>query len=86
MPETDVASILLYVVTVLVFIVAVSSIRVIRQSTVGVVERLGSYHRTMPNGLHFVIPFIDRVLPLIDLREHVMDYPPIPVIDRKSVV
>lgn len=85
MPETDVASILLYVVTVLVFIVAVSSIRVIRQSTVGVVERLGSYHRTMPNGLHFVIPFIDRVLPLIDLREHVMDYPPIPVITKDNV-
>ncbi|MDP3487927.1 MAG: SPFH domain-containing protein, partial [Bacillota bacterium] len=85
MPDINVAAILLYVVAMLVFIVALSSIRVIRQSTVGVVERLGSYNRTLPNGLHFAIPFIDRVLPLIDIREHVMDYPPQPVITKDNV-
>lgn len=83
--DINVAAILLYFVAFLVFIVALSSIRVIRQSTIGVVERLGSFHRTMPNGLHFVVPFIDRVLPLIDLREHVMDYPPQPVITKDNV-
>jgi len=67
------------------FIVALFSFRVIRQSTVGVVERLGSYHRLLPNGLQFVVPFIDRVLPLIDLREQVMDYPPQPVITKDNV-
>lgn len=70
---------------VFVFIVAVSSLRVIRQSTVGVVERLGSYHRLLPNGLQVVVPFIDRVLPLLDLRERVMDYPPQPVITKDNV-
>ncbi|MBS3949323.1 MAG: SPFH/Band 7/PHB domain protein [Peptococcaceae bacterium] len=85
MPGINVVATFLYLVAILVFIVALSSIRVIRQSTVGVVERLGSFHRTMPNGLHFVMPFIDKVLPLIDLREHVMDYPPIPVITKDNV-
>ena len=85
MPGINVVATFLYLVAILVFIVALSSIRVIRQSTVGVVECLGSFHRTMPNGLHFVMPFIDKVLPLIDLREHVMDYPPIPVITKDNV-
>jgi len=83
--DINVAAILLYFVAFLLFIVALSCIRVIRQSTIGVVERLGSFHRTLPNGLHFVVPFIDRVLPLIDLREHVMDYPPQPVITKDNV-
>lgn len=85
MPDFNVAAFLLWVVVFFVFVVAVSMVRVIRQSTVGIVERLGSFHRTMPNGLHIVVPFIDRVLPLIDLREHVMDYPPQPVITKDNV-
>ncbi|MEW6524422.1 MAG: SPFH domain-containing protein [Bacillota bacterium] len=68
-----------------VFLVALSSIKVIRQSTVGLVERLGRYHRTLHSGLTFVIPFIDRVLPRIDLREQVVDYPPQPVITKDNV-
>lgn len=87
MPDIDinVTAILLYVVAFFLFLIALSSFRVIRQSTVGIVERLGSFHHTMPNGLHFLVPFIDRVLPLIDLREHVLDYPPQPVITKDNV-
>ncbi|MBT9152841.1 MAG: Modulator of FtsH protease HflK [Firmicutes bacterium] len=73
------------VLLLFVFFVATRTFRVIRQSTIGVVERLGSYHRLLPNGLHFVVPFIDRVLPLTDLREHVLDYPPQPVITKDNV-
>ena len=76
---------MLWVLLVFILIVAIASFRVIRQSTVGVVERLGSYNRLLPNGLQFVVPFIDRVLPLIDLREQVMDYPPQPVITKDNV-
>jgi regulator of protease activity HflC (stomatin/prohibitin superfamily) len=76
---------MLWVLLAFVLIVALFSFRVIRQSTVGVVERLGSYHRLLPNGLQFIVPFIDRVLPLIDLREQVMDYPPQPVITKDNV-
>lgn len=76
---------MLWVLLVFILIVAITSFRVIRQSTVGVVERLGSYNRLLPNGLQFVVPFIDRVLPLIDLREQVMDYPPQPVITKDNV-
>jgi regulator of protease activity HflC (stomatin/prohibitin superfamily) len=85
MPTFNLGAIMLYVLVIFVFLVTLSAARVIRQSTVGVVERLGSYHHMLPNGLHFVIPFIDRVLPLIDLREHVMDYPPQPVITKDNV-
>ncbi len=76
---------ILWVLLPFILIVAFASLRVIRQSTVGVVERLGSYNRLLPNGLQLVVPFIDRVLPLIDLREQVMDYPPQPVITKDNV-
>jgi len=81
----DLGVIFLYVLLFFVFVVALSSFRVIRQSSVGLVERLGSFNRQLPHGLHFVVPFIDRVLPLIDLREHVLDYPPQPVITKDNV-
>jgi len=81
----DFGALLFLVLLIFVFFVAFSTFRVIRQSTIGVVERLGSYHRLLPNGLHFVVPFIDRVLPLTDLREHVLDYPPQPVITKDNV-
>ena len=76
---------MLWALLAFILFVALVTFRVIRQSTVGVVERLGSYHRLLPHGLQFVIPFIDRVLPLLDLREQVMDYPPQPVITKDNV-
>lgn len=77
--------IFLLILLLFLFIVALSSIRVVRQSTVGVVERLGRFHKVMHSGLNFVVPFIDRVLPLVDLREQVMDYPPQAVITKDNV-
>jgi regulator of protease activity HflC (stomatin/prohibitin superfamily) len=65
--------------------VAAKTIRVIPQARAGVVERFGRYSRTLQPGLTIVVPFIDRVRPLIDLREQVVTFPPQPVITEDNV-
>src|SRR5215207_9875468 len=65
--------------------VAARTVRIIPQARAGVVERLGRYHRTLTPGLAIVIPFVDRVKPLIDLREQVVTFPPQPVITQDNV-
>src|SRR4051794_29769041 len=65
--------------------VAAKTVRVIPQARAGVVERFGRYSRTLVPGLTIVIPFIDRVRPLIDLREQVVTFPPQPVITEDNV-
>src|ERR687887_891910 len=65
--------------------VAAKTIRIIPQARVGVVERLGRYSRTLPPGMTLVVPFIDRVRPLLDLREQVVSFPPQPVITADNV-
>lgn len=66
-------------------IVIGSAIRVVRQSYQGVVERLGRYNKVMHSGLNFMVPFIDKVRAMIDLREQVVDFPPQPVITKDNV-
>jgi regulator of protease activity HflC (stomatin/prohibitin superfamily) len=65
--------------------VAARTVRIIPQARAGVVERLGRYSRTLTPGLTIVIPFIDRVRPLLDLREQVVSFPPQPVITADNV-
>ena len=65
--------------------VAARTVRIIPQARAGVVERLGRYSRTLAPGLTIVIPFIDQVKPLIDLREQVVAFPPQPVITQDNV-
>ena len=65
--------------------VAARTVRIIPQARAGVVERLGRYNRTLTPGLAIVIPFVDRVKPLIDLREQVVTFPPQPVITQDNV-
>ncbi len=62
------------------------TIRIVPQARAGVVERLGRYHRTLNPGLAIVVPFIDRLRPLIDLREQVVSFPPQPVITEDNLV
>jgi regulator of protease activity HflC (stomatin/prohibitin superfamily) len=76
----------LIVLAVFVFIVAAAGIRIVPQARAGVVERLGRYARTLEPGLTLIIPFIDRVKPLIDLREQVVTFPPQPVITEDNLV
>lgn len=75
----------------LILIVAVvaffaRAIRIIPQANAGVVERLGRYNRTLEAGLNLIIPFVDRLRPLIDLREQVVSFPPQPVITSDNLV
>ncbi len=73
-------------VFVFVLVVIIRSIRIIPQATAGVVERLGRYHKTLMPGLNLLVPFIDRVRPLIDMREQVVSFPPQPVITEDNLV
>jgi regulator of protease activity HflC (stomatin/prohibitin superfamily) len=65
--------------------VAARTIRIIPQARAGVVERLGRYSRTLTPGMTIVVPFVDRVRPLLDLREQVVTFPPQPVITQDNV-
>src|SRR5687767_5705392 len=76
----------LIVLAVFVFIVAARAVRIVPQARAGVVERLGRYQRTLDPGLALIVPFIDRVKPLIDLREQVVSFPPQPVITEDNLV
>ena len=64
----------------------VRSVRIVPQARAGIVERFGRYHRTLHAGLNVVMPFIDRLRPLIDLREQVVSFPPQPVITGDNLV
>ena len=79
------ALIALVVILLFALFVASQTIRIIPQARAGVVERLGRYSRTLQPGLTIVLPFIDRVKPLIDLREQVVSFPPNGVITEDNV-
>jgi regulator of protease activity HflC (stomatin/prohibitin superfamily) len=81
-----VATILLIVFVILVVVVITRSVRIVPQARAGIVERFGRYHRTLHAGLNVVTPFVDRLLPLIDLREQVVSFPPQPVITGDNLV
>jgi regulator of protease activity HflC (stomatin/prohibitin superfamily) len=78
--------IVLIVVALVVLITLSRAIRIIPQARAGVVERLGRYQRTLDPGLALIIPYVDRVKPLIDLREQVVSFPPQPVITEDNLV
>ena len=83
-------SILPWIITIVVIGVALMiifalSIRIVKQGTAVIVERLGKYHRTLGTGLKFIVPFIDRALPAISLKEQVADFKPQPVITKDNV-
>ena len=84
--STLVATVLLVVFVALVAVAVWRSVRIIPQATAGIVERFGRYHRTLSAGLNVVTPFVDRLRPLIDLREQVVSFPPQPVITRDNLV
>jgi regulator of protease activity HflC (stomatin/prohibitin superfamily) len=71
---------------VVLLIIVFRTIRIIPQARAGIVERLGRYHRTLEPGLTMIVPFVDRLRPLIDLREQVVSFPPQPVITEDNLV
>src|SRR5438552_4759811 len=81
-----VALIVILIVAVVVLVTLARTIRIVPQARAGVVGRLGRYSRALTPGLAMVVPFIDRVRPLIDLREQVVSFPPQPVITEDNLV
>jgi len=81
-----VALIVVLVLVVVALFFASRAIRVIPQARAGVLERLGRYSRTLEPGLNIVVPFIERVRPLVDLREQVVNFKPQAVITSDNVV
>src|SRR6059058_3823581 len=79
---------LIIVLVVVAFVIAAiaRSIRIVPQARARVVERLGRYNRTLTPGFALIVPFIDRVRPLIDLREQVVSFPTQPVITEDNLV
>jgi len=73
------------IVVGIVFLVAISNIAVVEQSRAYVIERLGAFQTVWGVGLHFKIPFIDRIARRVSLKEQVLDYPPQPVITKDNV-
>jgi regulator of protease activity HflC (stomatin/prohibitin superfamily) len=74
------------VVLGIVILVASRAIKIIPQARAGIVERFGRYHRTLQPGLAILVPFIERVRPLVDLREQVVNFAPQSVISQDNVV
>ncbi|WP_223214563.1 MULTISPECIES: SPFH domain-containing protein [Microbacterium] len=83
---TAIGWILAIAVFIFVLVVIFRSIRIIPQATAGIVERLGRYHKTLSPGLNLLVPFIDRLRPLLDMREQVVSFPPQPVITEDNLV
>ncbi len=72
-------------IAAIVLIIVVSNIVVVRQARASVIERLGAFHTVWNVGLHFKIPFVERVAKNVSLKEQVVDFPPKPVITRDNV-
>jgi len=73
------------VIVLFVILIAFSSIKIIRQASVGIVERLGKYHKTAEQGINVIIPFVDTFRAIVDLREQVVSFAPQPVITKDNV-
>src|SRR5215210_5200396 len=78
--------ILLVLLFLFVVILLAKTVRIVPQARAGIVERFGKYKQTLPAGLNIVVPFIDKVRYLIDLREQVVSFPPQPMITEDNLV
>ena len=83
---TVVTLIVLALLAVFVVVVIARTIRIVPQQTAVIIERLGSYSRTLDDGMHILVPFIDKPRATIDLREQVVTFPPQPVITSDNLV
>ena len=77
--------IIVFSILLLILLVFSLSVKIVRQSTAYVIERLGGYSRTLGVGVHLIIPFFDRVAAKVTLKETVEDFPPQPVITKDNV-
>ena len=73
------------IILLLILIFLITRIKIVPQAQVFVIERLGTYHTTWSTGIHFLIPFIDRIAKKVSLKEFVVDFKPQPVITKDNV-
>ena len=85
MPAISPAIVIVAVLIILVAIIIISNIKVVPQAYAYVIERLGAYQSTWGTGLHFKIPFIDKIQKKVSLKEQVIYFPPQPVITKDNV-
>lgn len=83
--DINLGAVIIIALIVILFIILVRNIKIVPQAHAFVIERLGAYHKTWETGLHFKIPFIDRINKKVSLKEQVVDFPPQPVITRDNV-
>ena len=76
---------ILFIIVIIALIIVISNIAVVQQSRAYVIERLGAFQTVWGVGLHFKVPFIDRIARRVSLKEQVLDYPPQPVITKDNV-
>lgn len=76
---------ILLVILFIVIVILATNVRIVPQAYAYVIERLGGYDTTWGVGLHFKIPFLDRVAKKVNLKEQVVDFPPQPVITKDNV-
>jgi len=74
-----------FILTVFLLIYAAVAVRIVRPYERGVIERFGKYQKTLESGLHFIVPFVDKITK-VDMRENVVDVPPQEVITKDNVV
>ena len=77
--------IIIGILVIIVLLIVISNIFVVQQSRAYVIERLGAFQAVQGVGLHFKVPFIDRIARRVSLKEQVLDYPPQPVITKDNV-
>lgn len=77
--------IILIILSAIAFVILINSVKIVRQSTAVVVERLGKYNRTLDTGLHIILPFFEKIGDPISLKEKVNDFNPQPVITKDNV-
>ena len=76
---------IIFALFIIAFVIFIANISVVQQSRAYVIERLGAFHQVWGVGLHFKVPFIDRIARRVSLKEQVLDYPPQPVITKDNV-
>lgn len=76
---------ILFLLAIFAVLIAKFCLIIVAQSTVGIIERLGSFHKVADNGINFIMPFTDKLVKIIDMKEQIRDFPPLPVITRDNV-
>ena len=81
----DAGFVVILILVAIVLITFIANLKVVPQAHTYVIERLGAYHGTWSTGLHFMIPFMDKISKKVSLKEQVIDFPPQPVITKDNV-